>query len=398
MATAEAPPAQYKQSSRKGKKAWRKNVDVTQISTGLEEVRDQIIQGYSNSGRLPKPFTKICSGIIAERPSQELFAVDTTGSTDIQKAYNKRHKPLKVDEILAQRSAIPAVSSKKRLSDFSEEKRRKKARISTKEYDRLRQIAYGGDQVQKDVVETDNVADHDPWDLQEAKVGPEFSFLEKKRKKVEPVTLKQAPVSLLKSGKAVPAVRKPASGKSYNPQFNDWQDLVQREGDKAVEAEKRRLQEAKEEAERLERILAAADSETDGNESTWESEWEGFSENEEEEVKNKRPERKTTAQRNRIKRRKAVEGQAKHEKRMKAKEQQLQRIKELTKSVAEKEKARAELREMVPVPQDDTSSEDDGNEVLRKKRFGKHQYVTSTFRIPLCITSTYGVTVFLRQT
>ncbi len=46
MATIEAAPAQYKQPSRKGKKAWRKNVDVTQVQDGLEEVRDQIIQGY----------------------------------------------------------------------------------------------------------------------------------------------------------------------------------------------------------------------------------------------------------------------------------------------------------------------------------------------------------------
>jgi nucleolar protein 53 len=43
---AHAAPAQYKQSSRKGKKAWRKNVDVTQIQSGLEDVRDQIIQGH----------------------------------------------------------------------------------------------------------------------------------------------------------------------------------------------------------------------------------------------------------------------------------------------------------------------------------------------------------------
>jgi nucleolar protein 53 len=320
----------------------------------------------------------LCSGVIAEKPSEQLFAIDTTGSTDIQKAYNKRHKPLKADEILAQRSALPAVSSKKRLSDFSEEKRRKKARISTKEYDRLRQIAYGGDQVQKDVVESGAVADHDPWAVQETKEEPEFSFLEKKFKKVEPNTLKQAPISLLKSGKAIPAVPKPAKGKSYNPDFNEWQELVQREGDKAVEAEKKRLQEAKEDAERLERILAAQDSDSDGNESTWESEWEGFSENEEDGAKSKRPERKTPAQRNRIKRRKAAESQAKHEKKMniKAKEQQLQRIKELTKSVAEKEKAQAELREMVPVTQDDSSSDDDADLVLRKKRFGKHPYVT----------------------
>jgi nucleolar protein 53 len=323
------------------------------------------------------PVTECCSGVIAEKPSEELFQVDTTGSAAIQKAYNKKHKALKADEILAQRSAVPSVSSKKRLSDFSEEKRRKKARISNKEYDRLRQVAYGGDQVQKDVVESGAVADHDPWAVQETKKQPEFSFLEKKWKKVEPETLKQAPVSLLKSGKAVPAVRKPAGGKSYNPDFNEWQDLVQREGDKAVEAEKKRLQEAREEAERLERILAAQSDESDGNESTWESEWEGFSEEEDNAAKSKRPERKTPAQRNRINRRKAAESQAKHDKKMniKAKEQQMQRIKELTKSVAEKEKAQAELREMVPVQQDEPSSDDDANEVLRKKRFGKHPYV-----------------------
>lgn len=45
MADTLTAPAQYKQPSRKGKKAWRKNVDVTQIQSGLEEVRDQIIQG-----------------------------------------------------------------------------------------------------------------------------------------------------------------------------------------------------------------------------------------------------------------------------------------------------------------------------------------------------------------
>jgi len=54
MATATAAPAQYKQPSRKGKKAWRKNVDVTQVQDGLEEVRDQIIQGYN---LLDFPFT-----------------------------------------------------------------------------------------------------------------------------------------------------------------------------------------------------------------------------------------------------------------------------------------------------------------------------------------------------
>jgi len=39
-------PQQHKQPSRKGKKAWRKNVDVTNIQEGLEEVRDEVIKGY----------------------------------------------------------------------------------------------------------------------------------------------------------------------------------------------------------------------------------------------------------------------------------------------------------------------------------------------------------------
>lgn len=43
---APAAPAQHKQPSRKGKKAWRKNVDVTEIQEGLEEVREEIIKGY----------------------------------------------------------------------------------------------------------------------------------------------------------------------------------------------------------------------------------------------------------------------------------------------------------------------------------------------------------------
>jgi nucleolar protein 53 len=311
------------------------------------------------------------SGIIAEKPSDELFAVDTTGDAEVQKAYTRRHKPLKADEILNKRSAIPSVSSKKRLSDFTEEKRRKKSKVSQRDYDRLRSIAYGGDQVMKDIVETGGAPDYDPWAVQEVKKDPKFDFLDAHKPKREPNTLKQAPVSLAKSGKAIPAVRKPEGGKSYNPNFNDWQALVTREGDKEVEAEKARLQEAKEEAERMERAEVESDSEEDGNESAWESEWEGFSDDENK-TKQKRPERKTPAERNKFKRKKAAEGRAKHDARMKAKEQQLQRVKELQKSVIAKEKAREALRNMILVESNEAPSEDEGVEVLRKKRFGKH--------------------------
>jgi nucleolar protein 53 len=42
---APGPPQQHKQPSRKGKKAWRKNVDVTDIHEGLEEVREEVVKG-----------------------------------------------------------------------------------------------------------------------------------------------------------------------------------------------------------------------------------------------------------------------------------------------------------------------------------------------------------------
>jgi nucleolar protein 53 len=50
MATTQDPPKQHKQPSRKGKKAWRKNVDLTEVESGLDTVRDEVIAtGYPTS-------------------------------------------------------------------------------------------------------------------------------------------------------------------------------------------------------------------------------------------------------------------------------------------------------------------------------------------------------------
>lgn len=41
-------PAQYSQPSRKGKKAWRKNVDIVDVEDGLEQLRDEErVTGYA---------------------------------------------------------------------------------------------------------------------------------------------------------------------------------------------------------------------------------------------------------------------------------------------------------------------------------------------------------------
>ena len=309
----------------------------------------------------------------------------------MQKKVQSRHKPLKVDQILAQRSAVPAVASRKRMSEMGSEGTRKKSKISGREYDRLRAIAYGGEQTKKDVVQTGVAASYDPWAVQTVAEQPQFSFLEKKKAKVEPDTLKRAPVSLAKDGKKIPAVRKPAAGKSYNPNFDEWQALLIRESEKAVADEKQRLREAQLEAERMERAAATDDEGDSGEESVWESEWEGFSGDEDKQPKAKRPERKSATQRNKIARRKEAERQAKHDAMMKAKDQQVQMIKKLARSVEEKERSRDAARSMqlaIQAEAEGTLDVEDGEELeLRKKQFGRIPCVSPNPPKPLTLTN-----------
>lgn len=44
-------PQTHSQRSRKGKKAWRKNVDVSEVQEGLENAREEIIKGFVASFR-----------------------------------------------------------------------------------------------------------------------------------------------------------------------------------------------------------------------------------------------------------------------------------------------------------------------------------------------------------
>ncbi|KAF8421268.1 ribosome biogenesis protein Nop53/GLTSCR2 [Tirmania nivea] len=240
-------PATYKQPSRKGKKAWRKNVDVTSIDSGLEELRAEIIAG----------------GVITEKPNNQLFSLDLRGDRGIVTRELKKQKPLKTDEILTARSAVPAVSSRKRHPDDSSivtdgvvpsPKKKKKDYISHKELQKLKKIAYGGTEAA--VAKTQAAELHDPWaePAQEEAVDPKFSFLDKGMEVKAPKTLKMAPVSLSVTGRKLPAVKVPEGGISYNPHFEEWDELLRKEGAREVEAEKKRLKEEAEEKERLARL------------------------------------------------------------------------------------------------------------------------------------------------
>ena len=282
---------------------------------------------------------------------------------------------------MAQRSAVPAIDSHKRpgITDgiIEPRKKRKTNGVSPREYERLREVAYGSQTV-KDVIKTDDAPDYDPWDAypDEEELDPKFSYLEKAKPIRAPPTRKEAPISLAAGKGEVPAVPAPKPGTSYNPVFQDWDALLTMEGEKEVKAEKKRIREAALEQERLARI-AAAENEPDydhGVQTEEESAWEGFESDYEgaEWLKKRRSERKTPAERNRINRRKEAERREKWEKKEREKERQERRLLDIVR-VAKQEAKRRELMRIDGETAEDQEEVDD--RVLRRRKLGKDAYV-----------------------
>jgi nucleolar protein 53 len=316
-------------------------------------------------------------GVIAEKADTDLFVIDNAGDATIAKEYRKKNKPLRADEIIKARSAIPAVDNRKRIANVTDgilPPNAKKARgnaVSNRELQRLKGIAYGGNNAPKDVVRRPESALYDPW--AEAEVVPEderFSYLEPVKPVKEPRTLKHVPISLAANGKEIPAISVPQPGKSYNPVFSDWDKLLREEGDKEVEAERERLILAEEELRTLERA-AVIDPEVLSDGEYDDAIAEGnVSGNEGETFSAKRPERKTQAQRNKIKRRKDAERRAKHEANLKTRALQEAEIKKIAKAVEEKELTRARIFELTEAKaKAEVEVGDERN--LRRKPLGK---------------------------
>lgn len=363
-------PASHKQPSRKGPKAWRKNIDLTQVQSGLENTRDELLAG----------------GIIAERDSADLFTTDVAGDAEVARKQASR-KLLKADEIISQRSAIPAIPKRKRKDEVtvfegsgpSGKKRKNGEYISYKDMRRLKMIADGG---ALGMQFAEGKADHDPWGEAAPVQGEKFSFLEPRKAKVAPKSLALAPNAITKNGKAVANVRKPEAGKSYNPNVTDWTALYEREGAAAVEKEKERLRleaevEARE-AAALEEAARVEEAEKEAfatdYESAWESEWDGIQSGGEEKVVHtkKMQKRKTPAERNKIKARKEREQKEKWEKKQKIRIEQEKHIKKIARELSEKDRAKRAGTLVANEDGHSDSSSDDGTEAaIVKRRFGK---------------------------
>ncbi|KAL1902306.1 hypothetical protein Sste5346_001282 [Sporothrix stenoceras] len=380
-------PAQHKQPSRKGRKAWRKNVDVSEVEKGLEERNDEIIKG----------------GLVKEADSTDLFQIEETGDLEVAKKLSKKTKTLKVDEILAQRSAVPAVSGRKRAGDNATSskttdgiltaKRQRKDYVTQKELARLKKVADGHHAETVTIKE----ATYDLWGAAPpikaiaptylpADKDAGYSYIPRVPGAKVPVTMKHAPISLAANGKAVPAIAKPKGDLSYNPAFEDYENRLTLEGNKAVEAEKKRL--ADEEAERI-RLEGVARSAAEADEaaarealSQWDedSAWEGFQsgaetdkDNEDGTTSAKRPKRKTPAQRNRANRRKEAEAKEKHEAAMRRKQEQAKNIEKLLAEDKFKHEQALALAAAQGLSGDDESDDEEGGDdtVLRRRQLGK---------------------------
>ncbi|KAG8787998.1 hypothetical protein FRC19_010000 [Serendipita sp. 401] len=198
-------PSQYSQTSRKGKRAWRKNVDITQLEEGLEELREE---------------ERIIGAPLHKKTDNELFTVDLTGDDKIRQLV-KTKKPLTASIILGQRSAVPAVSSKRR-QDL------KKFTVTREEKERLRRIAkHTRSGPLNSVVDTSEVGNgsalmettaavkssgkYDIWSLNTTSAIPSHI-----QNRIMPM---YAQIS-------VPAVSRPHQGTSYNPPLNDYRNLL----------------------------------------------------------------------------------------------------------------------------------------------------------------------------
>ncbi|CAG8638793.1 2376_t:CDS:2, partial [Ambispora gerdemannii] len=220
MSTKEKPATQ---PSRKGKKAWRKNVDITQVEQTLEEIRSE---------------ERTIGGRLRDQSNEHLFVVDTVGDSKVKQ---KIKKLLRIDEILASRSKIPAVAS--RPSNLQKTGKRQASRAENARLEQMvhrkRHLHMTSDLGSSEAVK--RAGTYDVWEAQEDSQEDSNDFLHpaKRRKIKAPETLKKKPAT------KVVSVHIPHPGASYNPTFEDHQKLLYIANEEEIhkEEELKKLQE-----------------------------------------------------------------------------------------------------------------------------------------------------------
>ncbi|SCU95616.1 LAME_0F12772g1_1 [Lachancea meyersii CBS 8951] len=358
MATQTERPAQYKQSSRKGKKAWRKNIDISDIEKSIQKRNDEEITHGS------KDLTSLAN--------KDLFQVDTEGDEQLKRKLIKRKqikKNLKSAEILESiqsRSKVPALSHPKR--GLKEQQKKEKIQgVSKKEVRRLMALAgrIDGESKLKNAVSKRGLvragANTDLWGAEEEVKTPSGIKMSVKTGQEIPEELKKlsttgwskatvAPNTITRSPVMVKSIdQSPHAGKSYNPSNSSWSQLIdtEYEGEKAREETRLQMEAYK---ARISDLMQSLDDEeeeedSDDDEKSDKDEELDAQENAEIKLSLNKPvvnKKKTKYQRNKQKRHNDKLELHSELKQLKSQLRQLEQFAELQKSVEEAEAARTE--------------------------------------------------------
>ncbi|KAG7193683.1 uncharacterized protein KQ657_000370 [Scheffersomyces spartinae] len=232
-------PQTKSQSSRKGKKAWRKNIDLEDVEKGIESARER----------------QISLGEQANDDGELDFVIDTSGDGGIiskENAKLKRKvngadrpvKKLKSTEILTtNKSKIPALQVE-----------RNNKRVSKAEVKRLMDLSgrTNGESKILSKLESDglfNASSVDLWNEKNEDTNSHKAILHKKyvqkghsisefsKASKAPKTLSEKPIGLLSRETEEGIVD---AGKSYNPSLESWKNLIAKEFGTEKEKETKR--------------------------------------------------------------------------------------------------------------------------------------------------------------
>lgn len=226
MASDLGRPSQKTQRSRKGKKAWRKNIDLDDFEQNLDNVREsEIVLG----------------------PQQELFTVDKEGTDEGLTTTMKSERKLKSHEILNARSAfpaLPALHKKKEKPKHKVMKDRQKLLERAGFTDKSKTAA----EMERDgLLKTGKVADL--WG--EATPSSEF-IVPTNAPRPQTAHKRSKPDAPLPG---TPAVELPHGGQSYNPALEEWKASILAEHEQLEKEESKRVQ-AEEQQARIDAVIA----------------------------------------------------------------------------------------------------------------------------------------------
>lgn len=236
-------PATYKQSSRKGKKAWRKNIDVEDIERNLQEqAENEINYGVKNVENLK---------------DESLFELDTEGDDRLEKLTKKSQhgKVTKSKDILNkinQQSKVPALktynkntANKDKIQGVEKKKIKKLMQLagrSLKADDKAnahmerkgglvkgsKKDLWGDEGANKELKTPSGFLTLKQKDFDSIKNLPKTllkqSLTSFSKGTVQPESMKKAPIEVFKFEDSVVN-----DAKSYNPDMKKWEEFFQKE-------------------------------------------------------------------------------------------------------------------------------------------------------------------------